>query len=171
MQLSRHSAKGWLLVGGGPARGTAILEFALVMPFFFLFIITILQWSHMFYVQQTMQHAIKEAGRLAQLGATEYGGTDFGTVEAMYMAALYSNSMGLLPSANAKYTMKNDRTTNADFGGANATFTVSVAYRYNYATPLVGFFNAFFGPGNRFNDGSNLVVTHTFVAEKYDDQF
>jgi len=134
-------------------------------------LLALMQWSHMFFVHQTLQHAAREAGRLAVVGATNYSGTTFASVEAAARAIMYSNSAGLLPSPNAQILFSNRTTTNQDFGGPNSTFTIRVNYRYGYHTPLIPFFNALFNGNNHFNNNSNLVVSTTFVAEKYNDDF
>lgn len=135
-----------------------------------VFLLAVMQWSHLFFVHQTLQHAVREAGRSALVGATEWGGVTQPSVEAAARQALYATSMGLLPSPNARVYFSNQSNTNTDFGGPNATFTIRVEYRYEYHTPLVRFYNAFIGQNN-FNSGSDLVASSTFVAEKYNDDF
>jgi hypothetical protein len=136
-----------------------------------VFFLAMMQWSHMFFVHQTLQHAVREAGRQALVGQTNVGGVAHATVEAAARQILCNSSLGLLPSPNARILFTNRSTTNQDFGGANATFTIRVEYRYGYHTPLVGFYNALFGGHNNFNNGSNLIVSSTFVSEKYNDDF
>lgn len=151
--------------------GQSLVEFALIFPFFMLVILALTQWSHMFFVHQTLQHAVREAGRNAAVGITNIGAAAYGSVEQAAYNILCANSFGLLPSDKAHVYFNNDRDTNAWLGGANATFVIRVEYRYGYHTPLIPFFNAFFGGPNNFNNNSNIVVSSTFVAEKYNDEF
>lgn len=134
-------------------------------------LLAVMQWSHMFFVHQTLQHAVREAGRQALVGSMKSGGTTEASVEAAALRTLYAGSMGLLPSSNARIFFTNQNNTNADFGGANATFTIRVEYTYDYHTPLVRFYNALIGANNNFNSGSDLVASSTFVSEKYNDDF
>ncbi len=155
-----------------PCRGgQSLVEFTLIFPFFMLVILALAQWSHMFFVHQTLQHAVREAGRNAAVGITNIGAASYGSVEQAAYTILCASSLGLLPSDNAHVHFNNDRDTNAWLGGANATFVIRVEYRYGYHTPLIPFFNAFFGGPNNFNNNSNIVVSSTFVAEKYNDDF
>lgn len=148
--------------------GQALVEFTLIFPFFMVIILALLQWSHMYLVHQTLTHAVREAGRVGIVGLTNDG-----SVELTVIRALYTNSNGLLPSSQARVFFNDMDITNnaASLGGPASVFNIRVQYRYPYHTPLVGFFNAFFGPNNKFNNNSNLVVSSTFQAEKYNDDF
>lgn len=149
-------------------RGQALVEFSLTFPFFMLIMLALLQWSHMLYVHQTLQHAVREGARAGIVGYT-----NFGTVERTVLQTIYSNSNDLLPASGARILFNNVNATqtNSSLGGPAALFTIRVEYRYTYHTPLVGFFNGFIGGNNNFNDGSNLVVQSTFQAEKWNDDF
>lgn len=136
-----------------------------------IILLALMQWSHMFFVHQTLQHAVREAGRKAMVGVTNYNGSGYASIETAARQILYDNSMGLLPNPSAQILFANKNNTNQNFGGPTATFTIRVNYPYRYHTPMVRFYNALFGGQNNFNDGSNLVVSTSFVAEKYDDDF
>src|SRR5437899_784452 len=58
----------------GMRRGTAAVEFALVAPLFLLLVFGILDFGRLFYVQETLQHALREAGRFAVTG--QHSGTN-----------------------------------------------------------------------------------------------
>jgi Flp pilus assembly protein TadG len=148
--------------------GQALVEFALIFPIFMVMMLALMQWSHMYMVHQTLTHAVREAGRVGIVGLTNNG-----TTEQTVLTALYTNSNGLLPSSKARVFFNDMDITNgsASLGGPTAVFNIRVQYRYQYHTPLVGFFNAFFGANNKFNNNSNLVVSSTFQAEKYNDDF
>ena len=49
-------------------RGQTILEFALLAPLFFLLVCGVIDFGRMFYVQMTLQNAIRQAGRYASTG-------------------------------------------------------------------------------------------------------
>lgn len=157
----------------GAAKGQSLVEFSLIFPIMMIVLLALLQWSHMLFVNQILQNAVREAGRNALVGNTNAFGQSYTSPEAAARQKLYANSLGLLPNPNAKVTFSNTGTTNSDFGGPTAVFTIRVDYPYNYHTPLVGFFNAIFAEGgqNNFNNHSNLVISSTFQAEKYDNEF
>jgi len=48
--------------------GAALVEFALVSSVFFLVFCSILDFGHLFYVNLTMQHAVREGARIASVG-------------------------------------------------------------------------------------------------------
>lgn len=62
-------------------KGQTVLEFALLAPLFFLLVIAVLDFGRLFYVQMTLQNAIRQAGRYASTGqhlanASQPGGYD-----------------------------------------------------------------------------------------------
>jgi len=48
--------------------GAALVEFALVASLFFLVFCSILDFGYLFYVNMTMQHAVREGARIASVG-------------------------------------------------------------------------------------------------------
>jgi Flp pilus assembly protein TadG len=48
--------------------GNSMVEFALVAPLFFLLVFGILDYGRLLYVQQTLQYAMRQAGRFAVTG-------------------------------------------------------------------------------------------------------
>ncbi len=55
---------------GRSARGNTLIEFALVLPLFMLFVLGTFEFAHLFYVQLTLQSAVREATRVATVGGT-----------------------------------------------------------------------------------------------------
>lgn len=49
-------------------RGQSLVEFTLAAPLFFAAFYAIVEFSHLFYVRVTVQHALDEAGRYTSLG-------------------------------------------------------------------------------------------------------
>src|ERR1043166_10264467 len=49
-------------------RGQSIVEFTLAAPLFFVAIYAIVEFSHLFYVRSTLQHALDEAARYMSTG-------------------------------------------------------------------------------------------------------
>jgi Flp pilus assembly protein TadG len=48
--------------------GTSLLEFALVVPMFFLLLFGLMDFARLFYVEITLQNAVRQAGRYAITG-------------------------------------------------------------------------------------------------------
>src|SRR5580698_3843174 len=48
--------------------GQSMVEFALVAPLFFLLVFGITDFSRLFFTQETLQYAVREAGRYAVTG-------------------------------------------------------------------------------------------------------
>jgi len=49
-------------------RGQSVVEFTLAAPLFFLAFYAIIEFSHLFYVRSTLQHALDEAARYMSTG-------------------------------------------------------------------------------------------------------
>jgi len=49
-------------------RGQSVVEFTLAAPIFFLAFYAIIEFSHLFYVRSTLQHALDEAARYMSTG-------------------------------------------------------------------------------------------------------
>ena len=54
--------------GLGSMGGQTLVELALVLFMFFLFVFAVLDFGRLFFVQMTMQNAVQEAGRFASTG-------------------------------------------------------------------------------------------------------
>lgn len=58
-------------------RGQAVVEFSLVALLFFMVFFAIVEFSHLFYTELTLQHALREAGRYSVTGqGIDPSGTD-----------------------------------------------------------------------------------------------
>ena len=55
--------------GRSHERGGALVEFALVLPAFFVMMLSIMDFGLYFFVQHTLQFATREGARLALVGA------------------------------------------------------------------------------------------------------
>ena len=49
-------------------RGQSVVEFSLAAPIFFVALYAIIEFSHLFYVRSTLQHALDEAARYMSTG-------------------------------------------------------------------------------------------------------
>jgi hypothetical protein len=85
-------------------KGAAIVEFALVSVLFFTMLVSVLDFSYLFWVNLTMQHAVREGARLAITGQTIAPAADCqGTV----IAQMTNQSMGLWTKVNATPSFSN----------------------------------------------------------------
>ena len=55
-------------------RGQSVVEFTLAAPLFFLAFYAIIEFSHLFYVRSTLQHALDEAARYMSTGQGQVQG-------------------------------------------------------------------------------------------------
>jgi Flp pilus assembly protein TadG len=68
-RMSPDSAGVWLLRAfRGSRSGQSLIEFAVVAPIFFLLIFAVLDLGRVYFVQMTVQHSLREAGRFAVTG-------------------------------------------------------------------------------------------------------
>ena len=84
--------------------GAAIVEFALVSVIFFTVLCSILDISYLFWVNLTMQHAVREGARLAITGQTITPATN---CRDSVIAEMADQSMGLWSTVHASPTFSN----------------------------------------------------------------
>lgn len=116
-------------------RGTAMLEYAVVLPLFLAFVFTSIDFYFFVYAKATLRHAVLEGARYAIIGQTMPGlGQD-----ASIKAVVQSNAMGLLNSSEDQAKI-NVRYYAADGSGVSAYNTggnmVAVSVE-NYAPPVL----------------------------------
>jgi Flp pilus assembly protein TadG len=58
----------------GSERGQTVVEFSLVLLLFFSLIFAIIEFSHLFYTELTLQYALREAGRYMVTGQGDVSG-------------------------------------------------------------------------------------------------
>jgi Flp pilus assembly protein TadG len=146
-----------------------MVEFAVVFPIVMLILLGGMEYARVFMTQQVLTNAVREAGRVGQVGNTSVNGTNYGSPQAAVAAVLASKSLGFIPSSRATVTYKNSSNTNNNIGLANATFTIAVDYRYDFVTPLGGMMR-YFGAISP-TTGFVLRARSTFKSEKYNDVY
>ena len=133
-------------------RGGATVEFALVTPLFLLLVFGILDFGRLFFVQETLQHALREAGRFAATG--QHSGTN--RVAAIMQVA--QNTAAGLDISNIQIT--SGGVTNYA-GGPRETVTISMNTGLRLITPMIG---RFFGPSQTYT----CKVSVSFMNEPFD---
>jgi len=141
-------------------RGASAVEFALVMPLFFLLLFGIVDFGWYFFNQHTIQYATREGTRLALVGVTlpnpDYnpdvpGSNPMLSREDSIESKIREEASVALSPANLSnlqidiYPVKSDYsdpvdwdTADPDAGTGGQYMRVRVRYNYQFLTPLIG---------------------------------
>lgn len=121
-------------------RGQSIVEFALVVPFVFLLLFGLVDLGVMFYVNLTMQDAVREAARASVVGNSSGGPTQ----RAALVQSIKDSSNGLYDKdANGQpklttYIVTPGSSTFTNFTGANiGSAGQIVMVQLDYTWPLI----------------------------------
>lgn len=121
-------------------RGTTLLEFALVLPVFVLLMFAVADFARLFYVEMTLQNAVREAGRYAITGNHEpdpnHHGQNLSRVQSIQYVAQHE-AMGLDVS-NLQIVSVSGGNGNA--GGPGDTVTISLTTNLHLLTPVIARF-------------------------------
>jgi Flp pilus assembly protein TadG len=155
-------------------KGTTVVEFALVLPIFFLLVLGIFDFGRYFFVDHTLQYATREGMRLALVGRklNDQQGHPM-TREASIIKTIKDNaSLAVDPSSLSIYIFKigsdysdpsNWQTfvgNGANAGDPGSYMRVKTRYTYEFMTPLIGAF---------FTGGRILVEAQgTYMNEMFD---
>ena len=141
--------------------GQSLVEFALVAPLFFLLVFGITDFGRLFFTQETLQFALREAGRYAVTGQhmanpdPKVGG-NLSRV-ASIKAIAQQNAIGIDVS---KIVVSSGGVS--DFaGGPGDTVVVSLATDLKLITPMIG---RFFGSDQTYH----FTVQTVFRNEPFD---
>jgi hypothetical protein len=140
-------------------RGTTIVEFALVLPIFFLLVLGIFDFGRYFFVDHTLQYATREGMRLALVGRTltDGNGNPMSREASIIQTIKDKASLAVDPSSLSIYIFQigsdyqdpgNWKTfvgDGANAGGPGSYMRVRTRYTCEFMTPLIG---AFFTGGN-----------------------
>ena len=123
--------------------GQTLVEFAVVAIVFFMTLFTIMDFAMMFYVNQTMQHAVRSGSRMATVNP----GTN---CSAAIIANIRTQSMGFYDKNVGTRTPIISRQTLGAYGDINGTtisdgtcgtaqqpITVSLTYTWPLMTPFL----------------------------------
>lgn len=122
-------------------RGSSIIEFAVVVPAFFLLLFALLDFSRLFYVQLTLQNAVRQAGRYAITGNhmadPNHPGQNLSRVNSIIQVA-QNAAQGLDVAAIQVSSLDGGQ---GSAGGPGDTVTISLTTNQKLMTGLVaGFF-------------------------------
>jgi Flp pilus assembly protein TadG len=135
-------------------RGESMVEFALVAPLFFLLVFGITDFGRLFFVQETLQFALREAGRFAVTGQNS------GTNRVTAIKQVAEKTAAGLGLTDSSIQIISGGVTNYA-GGPRETMTISMNYGLKLITPMIG---KFFGPSQTYT----CRVSVTFMNEPFD---
>jgi Flp pilus assembly protein TadG len=139
-------------------RGQSMVEFAAVAPLFFLLVFGITDFGLMFFRQETLEYAIREAGRYAVTGRSNTGSTRVQSI--IDIAKKYAVGIPI------DGIQVNSGTTTNSAGGPRQPVTVTLTSNYYFITPFIG---KFF-PGHDLNGKGGyytFTVSTTFMNEPF----
>jgi len=130
-----------------------MVEFALVAPLFFLLVFGITDFGRLFFVQETLQFALREAGRYAVTGqklSTTNRVQSIINVAKTAAPGLDVSNIKIISGGVTNYA-----------GGPRETVTISLSTGLRLITPMIG---RYFGPSQTYT----CKVSVTFMNEPFD---
>ena len=126
---------------GRPIRarsGNSMVEFALVAPLFFLLVFGVLDYGRLFYIQETLQYAMRQAGRYAVTGQGQVSGQNNRATAIIQIAE--NASAGLINSGNINnISITSGGVTNYG-GGPQQEMTITMVSNLKLITPGIAAF-------------------------------
>jgi hypothetical protein len=133
---------------GSNERGTAIIEFAVVLPLLLTLIFTTIDFGIFFFVQHTVQFATREGVRLALVGRTVTDGAgnpldrEASIVKTIRDAAAIAVNPDQLEISiypvDAGFSDPADWRATQDAGSGGSYMRVRTIYSYRFLTPVLG---------------------------------
>ncbi len=123
---------------GSPIAGSAIIEFAIVVPLFFLLVFAVVDMASLFYSQTTLQDAVRTAGRYAMTGQHQpdgHGGS-LSRVNSIIQVA-QQQAMGLNIS---NISVSSVQGGSGSAGGPGDTVLISLTSNVQLLTPFMSQF-------------------------------
>ncbi len=127
----------------GSEGGAAVVEFALIVPLLLLLLMAIIELGALFWVNMTMQHAVREGARYAITGRVDLDpDEDEDTVKLRPEAVeekIKLSSLGLYGSVAVPPIQVTDPDGNelTGFGGPGETVVIRLQCSWQLLTPLV----------------------------------
>jgi Flp pilus assembly protein TadG len=134
-----------------------MVEFALVAPLFFVLMFGIMDFGRLFFTEETLQYAVREAGRYAVTGQhqKDKNGNTVARVQSI-INVINQYSLGMNIS---NISVTSGGVTNYA-GGPRQTVVVAVTDNLKLITPMIG---RFF-PNNTYS----FTVSTSFMNEPFD---
>jgi Flp pilus assembly protein TadG len=135
-----------LVRGKEDEHGIASVEFALIAPVFFLFLMGITEMSLIMFVEHLLENTTYNASRLAKTGYIEDGMTQYDTVMAEVIRRM-GNLAPLLDPAKITVTSESygdlsdigqPEQATAGLGTAEEIMVYTISYPWKIFTPMIG---------------------------------
>ena len=133
-------------------RGSSAIEFALIAPVFFLLLAGVIDLGRLFFVQMTLQDALRQAARFASTGWHQ-SGTDPGTglpytreTSIQQIIATEAAAAGM-PSSSVVVVVSSTQGGSGKAGNPLDTVTISVTVTMNL---LTGYIAQHFAPNGQY---------------------
>lgn len=139
-------------------RGEELVEFALVLPLFLLLIFTVIDMGRYYFVRETLENAIRQAGRYAVTGAHT---NNLSRVDSIELVATNA-ALGLItyPVGIKSAAVGSSNWSNNWAGAPGDNVNISLTTTLGFFTPGIA---RYFGPS-----GSNtFTVSVTFRNENF----
>lgn len=147
----------------GSARGQTLLETAIVAVLFFLLTFGVLDFGRMFYVQMTLQNAVREAGRFASTGNhlpdPNHKWQSLSRIDSIIQVA----TRAALGTSVSNIQITSQQGGKGSAGGPGDTVTVSITTNLKLITPLIA---AFFPGGQYTFTSSTTFKNEPFPASQ-----
>ncbi len=117
-------------------RGTTMIEMAFVLPLFFLLSFGVFEFARIFYIQLTLQSAVREASRFAITGNGMVDGQGGTMTRAESIGQVIANTAPGLNISPSDITISGPAGS-GDPGGPGDLVTIKIDYKIDLLTPLV----------------------------------
>lgn len=148
-------------------RGQTIVEFALVLPIFFLLLFGLIDLGVMFYVNLTMQNAVRQGARTSVVGSSSGGPTQrVALIQAIKDSSngLYDKDANGQPRLTTYIVTPGSSTGFSNFTGANIGGAGQIVMvQLDYTWPLLTHVLSPFFP----NDEYSFTVKATMRNERF----
>jgi Flp pilus assembly protein TadG len=135
-----------------------MVEFALVAPLFFLLVFGITDFGRLFFMQETLQFAVREAGRYAVTGQKLSTTNRVASIIDTAKNAAPGITIG---SIDIRSINSAGVTNVGSAGGPRETVVITMTTAIHLITPMIG---KFFGPSQTYTS----KVSVTFMNEPFD---
>jgi len=138
--------RAWILRGSARGRarsrrGQSLVEFAIVVPLFFLLVFAVIDLGRLFFVQMTLQHAMRQAARLAvtgnKLADPDHPASMLSRVDSIILAARQA-AVGIDVSSIQISSLRGGNSGPGRAGGPGDTVTIALTTDLRLMTPLIG---------------------------------
>jgi hypothetical protein len=148
-------------------RGSAIVEFALVIPLLIFLITAMMDVSRYYFLEQSMSHTVREAARKTITGKGDEGDPDLTRREAIIKTAKSENPGSIPIIANPASNQPSDtfKIIPDDGGASGEAVTISLNYNFKFCTPLLEHLIHDKGHSGIFT----INVKTTYKNEQFDD--